>query len=984
MTASPPASTANSAAGTNSSSKKEKNASTSSTGALFPVGPLGRRELRNALKNTVNPNQTIREFQQTHSLHTMISKAFQTNPIPPVHPHQTRQLPSINEETLDSDSVMAFLSHLNIPQYQIHKRITETLIQEVCEDIRKTVIPSTSTSQQPHQETGNASSSIEDQSLLDLLKSCWSYTITLPELRPIVWSILKQLGPQTPTPVLLALTEREDVGIKLKHEELYKPLSLQLKQLCWEVDWEHRLPNDHHNTPDPEQFLSLAQATLLYETLQADIFDYLQNPMLCDMANHPYVSTISERRLVTAQRRALTKFTAATATTAGGGKRWTTGKAVAHLRHLLSSSSSSAPDYTSTVASSSSTSYRPKLLYSVLSMVMALYSRSSSLVMGGAGHLHCTLVADLLLLSAGGPLPKAYNDVLALARTLDDVVNEGNVSDSQLFQIQSMLKLIFQPDHVGDTATTEGNITDVSEKPEASADTPTNATKRQWNRWIASGLAAMKESDPQQLFLNPVTDKIAPGYSSIINHPMSIRTMEEKLEQHRYSSVTEWEKDVTLMYKNCIQYNRGPAGAWFRNEASRQSKIFREEIFPPIRRLYQNEIAKRSFLGSESSMGSPSGDPTQHSGVKRSSQSLGGPEIVPLMPSIKKRKKEREEYIPSMPAIASMLLSDPFVVRILLARVLRELRRSVLLGQTIPCTHSLITSIFQLLHIIRWSKDICAMRGKKFFVPASGLEKDDEPTAYTSYTCLRVYTPLLLRLFLESELDRRTAQGGDLYPAVQSSSVSKIPVMPQVPGRDEHEEAKVAVTLIQGSLIHLCLPGNQTEASLATTFPKFAAILQGLSKTLLDDRLFFSGLQESLLKHKTKLPRSTRDAIVAAWLSWLQGSDPATAIVAPAHECLLQLLNAWFSLGNILLPRDAMIRFCTNTVEAVGPELFRTHWKSNAPEAFLSIKKQYKNMLQQLPEAYAKQWMEHHGLENQEALPDSGSTDIGEEAMDAS
>jgi hypothetical protein len=109
-----------------SSTKKEKNAA-SSTGALFPVGPLGRRELRNALKNTVNPNQTIREFQQTHSLHTMLSKAFQTTPLR-AHRPTTRQRASDEEETLDSDSVMAFLSHLNIPQYQIHKRITDTLI----------------------------------------------------------------------------------------------------------------------------------------------------------------------------------------------------------------------------------------------------------------------------------------------------------------------------------------------------------------------------------------------------------------------------------------------------------------------------------------------------------------------------------------------------------------------------------------------------------------------------------------------------------------------------------------------------------------------------------------------------------------------------------------------------------------------------------------------------------------------------------------
>jgi hypothetical protein len=89
-------------------------------------------------------------------------------------------------------------------------------------------------------------------------------------------------------------------------------------------------------------------------------------------------------------------------------------------------------------------------------------------------------------------------------------------------------------------------------------------------------------------------------------------------------------------------------------------------------------------------------------------------------------------------------------------------------------------------------------------------------------------------------------------------------------------------------------------------------------------------------------------------------------------------------LGNVLLPRDAMIRFCTNTVETVGVELFRTHWKSNAPETFVPIKKQYEHMLQHLPETYAKQWMEHHGIVNEETVPDTSATDAVEQAMDTS
>jgi hypothetical protein len=50
--------------------------------------------------------------------------------------------------------------------------------------------------------------------------------------------------------------------------------------------------------------------------------------------------------------------------------------------------------------------------------------------------------------------------------------------------------------------------------------------------------------------------------------------MEHKLRQNQYHSVGDWEHDVTLMYKNCIDYNRGSLGQWFRNEANQQMKVY--------------------------------------------------------------------------------------------------------------------------------------------------------------------------------------------------------------------------------------------------------------------------------------------------------------------------------------------------------------------------------------------------------------------------
>lgn len=68
-------------------------------------------------------------------------------------------------------------------------------------------------------------------------------------------------------------------------------------------------------------------------------------------------------------------------------------------------------------------------------------------------------------------------------------------------------------------------------------------------------LRILEKKDPHQFFAWPVTDDIAPGYSSIISNPMDFLTIRQKVEENQYTSFQEFGDDFRLMCENAIKYN---------------------------------------------------------------------------------------------------------------------------------------------------------------------------------------------------------------------------------------------------------------------------------------------------------------------------------------------------------------------------------------------------------------------------------------------
>jgi hypothetical protein len=156
---------------------------------------------------------------------------------------------------------------------------------------------------------------------------------------------------------------------------------------------------------------------------------------------------------------------------------------------------------------------RPKLLGAVLDMLIAHHATrggdldrraaGAASIVGGATNLACSLVADVLL--SYGQLPRSYEVIDIMARTLDASVQSGSISDDAVSQVQGCLRSIFRP---APSSEQEGTKIKLSLKPAAVKAAPSSIfpdlpvddseyERKLVQKLVKKALVFMKENDPQ-------------------------------------------------------------------------------------------------------------------------------------------------------------------------------------------------------------------------------------------------------------------------------------------------------------------------------------------------------------------------------------------------------------------------------------------------------------------------------------------------------
>eukprot|EP00211_Chloroparvula_japonica_P005583 CAMPEP_0119126574 /NCGR_PEP_ID=MMETSP1310-20130426/5453_1 /TAXON_ID=464262 /ORGANISM="Genus nov. species nov., Strain RCC2339" /LENGTH=346 /DNA_ID=CAMNT_0007116743 /DNA_START=1 /DNA_END=1038 /DNA_ORIENTATION=- len=68
-------------------------------------------------------------------------------------------------------------------------------------------------------------------------------------------------------------------------------------------------------------------------------------------------------------------------------------------------------------------------------------------------------------------------------------------------------------------------------------------------------IAVLKKMDEQRYFWHPVKDRDAPGYSSIVKHPMAFDNIDNRCKSDEYKRLVDFVGDIELVFQNAHAYN---------------------------------------------------------------------------------------------------------------------------------------------------------------------------------------------------------------------------------------------------------------------------------------------------------------------------------------------------------------------------------------------------------------------------------------------
>ncbi|XP_074530123.1 bromodomain-containing protein 8 isoform X1 [Halichoeres trimaculatus] len=144
-----------------------------------------------------------------------------------------------------------------------------------------------------------------------------------------------------------------------------------------------------------------------------------------------------------------------------------------------------------------------------------------------------------------------------------------------------------------------------------------------WKKAIMLVWRAAANHRYASVFLQPVSDDIAPGYHSIVHRPMDLSAIKKNIESGVIRTTAEFQRDIMLMFQNAVMYNSSDHDVYHMALEMQRDVLEHVQQFLATQLIMQTSesaISAKSLRGREGNRKPGESAEKEEAGVPRESQ----------------------------------------------------------------------------------------------------------------------------------------------------------------------------------------------------------------------------------------------------------------------------------------------------------------------------------------------------------------------------
>ncbi|XP_073777317.1 bromodomain-containing protein 8 isoform X12 [Danio rerio] len=162
-----------------------------------------------------------------------------------------------------------------------------------------------------------------------------------------------------------------------------------------------------------------------------------------------------------------------------------------------------------------------------------------------------------------------------------------------------------------------------------------------WKKAIMLVWRAAANHRYASVFLQPVSDDIAPGYHSIVHRPMDLSAIKKNIESGQIRTTAEFQRDIMLMFQNAVMYNSSDHDVYHMALEMQRDVLEQIQQFLATQLIMQTSesgISTKSLRGREANRKQ---DPNE----KTLSPAHKEPHLEPEPPARRKRNNSKQDTV---------------------------------------------------------------------------------------------------------------------------------------------------------------------------------------------------------------------------------------------------------------------------------------------------------------------------------------------------